>query len=133
MKKSRTSKKTKISKIPTIYVGKEIINLMISRIGLPKGEIGEKIGLSTGGFHKVTHISGRINIECWEELKKIYFSKGYTQLPAVEGGSDTKEDSKINNALYELKLNGCSMQQLVEEIEKRGFKVSLTLKSDKSE
>ena len=130
MKKTKTTKKVKTSKIPTIYVGKEVINLMITRIALPKGDVGKKIGLSPGGFHKVTHVTGRINIECWDELKKLYFSKGFTQLPSINASSDKKSDSKKNEAMYELKLNSCTMQQLVEEIEKRGFKVSLTLKSE---
>lgn len=129
-------KKTKIktvdvdSKSPTIYIGKELINLIIVKINMPKGKIGKVIGLSMGGFHRVTHVSGRMNLVCWDKLKKLYFSKGYTELPIIESPAKNSSNSNIHidTALNELQLKTCTLKQLTNEIESRGFTVTLNPK-----
>jgi len=124
-KKKKVARKTK-KKIPTIYIGMSVINEMLAKIGMPKGEVGDIIGLSVGGFHKVTHVSGRMNIECWEKFKKLYFSKGYDKLPEDKRPhSDRAKNSKVNSARREIKLQTCSLEELVDEIENRGYEVML--------
>lgn len=110
-------------KMPTLYIGQDVIQEMLNKINMPKGEVGKIIGLSVGGFHKVTHVSGRMNIECWEKFKDLYFSRGFKKLP--ESNTYAQENDQAINARNEIKLQTCSLEVLIDEIESRGYEVTL--------
>lgn len=101
-----------------IYIGTANVCKLIEDTGLPKGVIGEKIGLTKGGFWHVTHVSGKMNIGTWNKFKALYF-KAVGKLPDVS-------DESTFNILKEIHLN-----DLLEEIESRGYEVLIKIKTKK--
>lgn len=74
---------------------------------LPKGEIGERIGLTKGGFWHVTHVSGKMNLDTWKNFKEVYYE-------TVGKYPDVSDDSSYNI------LQEFSLKDLLNEIERRG-------------
>lgn len=98
-----------------IYIGTVKISQLIEDTGLPKGQIGEEIGLTKGGFWHVTHVSGKMNTDTWKKFKKLYF-KTLGKLPDVS-------DESTSNILSEVHLD-----DLLRELETRGYDYSIKLK-----
>jgi hypothetical protein len=104
-----------------VTIGKELIQDVLKEIPLSKGEIGDIIGLGQGGFWRVTHVSGRMNEIQWENLKKLYFEKtGKRELPST----DPLIESDV--------LKTYSIESLVDEIENRGWTVSISRRQDRT-
>ena len=100
-----------------IPIDKQLLDEILKEIPMNKGAIGEVIGLGSGGFWRVTHVSGRMNEKSWNKLKELYFkTTGKNELPQIvlEKNSDL--------------LNSVSIESLVDELERRGWTVSLARK-----
>lgn len=104
-----------MARIP-ITIGKEVINQMLSEIPLGKNEIGRILGLSKGGFWRVTHVSGNMEKKQWEKLKALYFSHtGKTEIPLAPTSTSLNSGSEV--------LRSFSTEELRDELERRGWEV----------
>jgi hypothetical protein len=104
-----------------IDVGVDLISEMLKDIPLGKNEIGRMIGLSQGGFWRVTCVSGRMNEAQWETLQEIYFKY-----------SKKKQLPKVTPASQPDLLKTIELDALVDEIESRGWKVSIARRTDRT-
>ncbi len=98
-----------------INVGKENFSIILNEIGLSKGEIGEYIGLTKGGFWNITHVSGKMNLTNWTLLKKLYFEK-------------TGRKLEIEEQVDGINFDQIEDIELVRELENRGWEVTCVLR-----
>lgn len=56
-----------------VHIGTAKIRQLIEDTMLTKGAIGDRIGLTKGGFWHVTHVSGKMNIATWKKFQEVYY------------------------------------------------------------
>lgn len=98
-----------------VSIGKENLATILEEIGLNKGEIGDYIGLTKGGFWNVTHVTGKINVKNWDLLKKLYMEK-------------TGKKLEVEEQIDGVELDQYEDIELVRELERRGWEVTCSIR-----
>lgn len=104
-----------MTRVTMINLGKiraqEIINEIRRANGMTKESIATEIGLSREGLFHITNRSGKISINCFEDLKKLY-------------KKTLKKELVFEEVPFEVNsLANYNLEELITEIKRRGGRV----------
>ena len=117
-----------------VYIGQEKLKQLVKHTGLSTRELSTQLEITTGGLYYITHKSGKMDIKDWRKFKQIY-KRETGEFPNVdesEFDAQSRKDNfkreQINRRLKrskEFNLKNVETKQLIAELEKRGYSVSL--------
>lgn len=104
-----------MTRITMINLGKSKVQEIVNEIrrinGMTKEEVASEIDLSREGLYHITNRSGKISIDCLEELKKLY-------------KKTLKKELIYEEIQHEVSgLSNYNLEELIAEIKRRGGRV----------